>query len=56
MKEAERKYMKKVITYQISLIGFFGTIPDQYELADKEGNTVIDHLSEAQVIALSSIL
>ena len=46
--------MKKVTIYQFD--GFFGTIPDQYELADKNGNTVIDHLSEAQLIGLSALL
>ncbi len=56
MKEAERKLYEKGYYLSNQFDGFFGTIPDQYELADKEGNIVIDHLSEAQVIALSSIL
>ena len=34
----------------------FGTVPGVYELADKNGNTVIDHLTEAQVIALVEML
>ena len=42
--------MRKVTTCQKQFDGFFGTLPDEYELADGNGNTVIDHLSEAQVI------
>lgn len=56
MKEAERKLYEKGYYLSNQFDGFFGTIPAQYELADKEGNTVIDHLSKAQVIALSAIL
>lgn len=56
MKEAERKLYENGYYLSNQFDGFFGTIPDEYELADRNGNTVIDHLSEAQVIALSSIL
>lgn len=56
MKEAERKLYEKGYYLANQFDGFFGTIPDEYELADRNGNTVIDHLSEAQVIALSAIL
>lgn len=56
MKEAERKLYEKGYYLSNQFDGFFGTIPDQFELSDKDGNTVIDHLSEAQVIALLSIL
>ena len=56
MKEAERKLYEKGYYLSNQFDGFFGTIPDQFELSDKDGNTVIDHLSEAQVITLSSIL
>lgn len=56
MKEAERKLYEKGYYLSNQFDGFFGTIPDEYELAERTGNTVIDHLSEAQVIALSSIL
>lgn len=34
----------------------FTTLPDEYELSDENGNTVIDHLSEAQVLQISEIL
>ena len=34
----------------------FTTLPDQYELSDVNGNAVIDHLSEAQILQLSEIL
>ena len=32
------------------------TLPDEYELSDANGNVVIDHLSEAQVLQISEIL
>ena len=56
MKEAERKLYEKGYYLANQFDGFFRTIPDQYELEDKDGNTVIDYLSEAQVISLSAIL
>lgn len=56
MKKAEKKLYEKGYCLSNQFDGFFGTIPDQYELADRNGNTVIDHLSEAQVIALAAIL
>ena len=34
----------------------FTTLPDEYELSDENGNVVIDHLSEAQVLQISEIL
>ena len=36
--------------------GFDSTLPNEYELSDENGNTVVDHLSENQVIQLSKIL
>ena len=56
MKEAERKLCEKGCYLSNQFDGFFGTLPDEYELADGNGNTVIDHLSEAQVIELSNML
>jgi len=55
MKEAERKLYEKGY-YLSNQFDGFGTVPDEYELADRNGNTVMDHLSEAQVIQLSEIL
>ncbi len=55
MKEAERKLYEKGY-YLSNQFDGFGTVPNEYELADRNGNTVIDHLSEAQVIQLSEIL
>ena len=55
MKEAERKLYEKGY-YLSNQFDGFGTVPGEYELADKNGNTVIDHLSEAQAIRLSEIL
>lgn len=34
----------------------FTTLTDEYELSDTNGNVVIDHLSEAQILQLSEIL
>lgn len=34
----------------------FTTLPDEYELSDVNGNVVIDHLSEAQILQFSEIL
>ena len=34
----------------------FTTLPDEYELSDANGNVVIDHLSEAQVLQIPEIL
>lgn len=34
----------------------FATLPDEYELSDVNGNVVIDHLSEAQILQISEIL
>lgn len=34
----------------------FTTLPDEYELSDANGNVVIDHLSEAQILQFSEIL
>lgn len=55
MKEAERKLYEKGY-YLSSQFDGFGTVPNEYELADRNGNTVIDHLTEAQVIALAEML
>lgn len=55
MKEAERKLYEKGY-YLSNQFDGFGTVPNEYELADRNGNTVIDRLSEAQVIQLSEIL
>lgn len=55
MKEAERKLYEKGY-YLSNQFDGFGTAPGEYELADRNGNTIIDHLTEAQVIALAEIL
>lgn len=34
----------------------FTTLPDKYEFSDVNGNVVIDHLSETQVLQISEIL
>lgn len=55
MKEVERKLMEKGY-YLSNQFDGFGTVPNEYELADRNGNTVIDHLTEAQVISLAEML
>lgn len=56
MREAEQMLYEKGYYLQNQFDGFLGTIANEYELADKTGKTVIDHLSEAQVIALATLL
>ena len=34
----------------------FTTLPDEFEVCDNEGKTLIDHLSIAQLVALAEIL
>ena len=34
----------------------FTALPDEYELSGANGNVVIDHLSEAQILQISEIL
>lgn len=36
--------------------GFFGTLPDTYELYDKNGNIVADNLTEQDIIKTCSTL
>lgn len=55
MKEVERKLYEKGY-YLSNQFDGFGTVPNEYELADRNGNTVMDHLSEAQVIQLAEML
>lgn len=55
MKEVERKLYEKGY-YLSNQFDGFGTVPGEYELADRNGSTVIDHLTEAQVIALVEML
>ena len=55
MKEAEQKLYEKGY-YLSNQFDGFGTVPGEYELADRNGNTVIDHLTEAQIIALVGML
>ena len=56
MKEAQRMLESKGYHISNQFDGFFGTRPNEYELMDAEGTTVMDHLSEAQVIDLANIL
>ena len=55
MKEAERKLIEKGF-YLSNQFDGFGTVLNEYELADRNGNTIIDHLTESQVIQLSEML
>ncbi len=55
MKEAEEKLYRKGY-YLSNQFDGFGTVPNEYELSDRNGNTVIDHLTEAQVISLAEML
>lgn len=55
MKEAERKLYEKGY-YLSNQFDGFDTVSNEYELADGNGNTVIDHLTESQVISLEEML
>ena len=57
MKEAIKKLENKGYYVSNQFYGFGAELgADEYELSDRNGNTVIDHLSEAQVMQLSNIL
>ena len=57
MKEAIKKLENKGYFVENQFYGFGAELgADEYELSDRNGNTVIDHLSEAQVIALSDLI
>lgn len=57
MKEAIRKLESKGYFVENQFNGFGAELGDnEYELSNRNGETVMDHLSEAQVIALSNIL
>lgn len=55
MKEAIERLESKGYYIDNQFDGFVSTLPDEYELY-KGDNIVMDHLSEAQVIALSNFL
>lgn len=55
MKEAKRKLYEKGY-YLSNQFDGFGTVTNEYELTDRNGNAVIDHLTEAQIIALAEML
>lgn len=56
MKTAETLLERKGFYLSNQFDGYFTTLPDEYELSDANGNVVIDHLSEAQVLQISEIL
>ena len=55
MKEAIKKLESKGYFVENQFDGFYGTKEDEYELY-KGDDIVIDHLSEAQVIALADLV
>lgn len=55
MREAEEKLYEKGYYIMNQSDGFFGTIANEYELY-KTDKCVMDHLTESQVIALSTLL
>lgn len=55
MEEAKRKLEAKGY-YITNQFDGFTTVAGEYEINDADGNVAIDHLSEAQVIALAEML
>ena len=57
MKEAIKKLENKGYFVENQFYGFGAELgANEYELSDRNGNTVIDHLSEAQVIAIADLV
>lgn len=56
MKEAVKKLESKGYFVANQFDGFGGTKANEYELMNIEGEAIMDHLSEAQVIDLAEIL
>ena len=57
MNEAIKKLENKGYYVSNQFYGFGAELgANEYELSDRNGNTLMDHLSEAQVMQLSNIL
>ena len=57
MKEAIKKLENKGYFVENQFDGFGAELGEkEYELSDRDGNAVIDHLSESQVIALADLV
>lgn len=56
MREAQKKLEAKGYYVSNQFDGFTGTLTDEFEIADCNGDVVMDHMSESQVIALANIL
>ena len=57
MKEAIKKLENKGYFVENQFYGFGAELgANEYELSDRNGNTVMDHLSESQVIALADLV
>ena len=57
MKEAIKKLENKGYFVENQFYGFGAELgANEYELSDRDGNTVMDHLSESQVIALADLV
>lgn len=56
LKKAAGQLEKRNYYIENQFDGFFSTIPGEYELTNAEGEVLIDHLSEAQVLQISKIL
>ena len=57
MKEAIKKLENKGYYVSNQFYGFGAELgSNEYELIDRDGNTVMDHLIESQVIALADLV
>lgn len=55
LRAAINKLLDKSYSVENQFDGYFGSIPGEYQISHN-CDIIIDHLSEAQVIALSDIL
>lgn len=56
MKEAEERLSKSGYYVSHQFNGYGASLGPDYEISNSDGEVVMDHLSEAQVIQLSSII
>lgn len=56
MKEAEERLSKKGYYVSRQFNGYGASLGPDYEISNRDGKVVMDHLSEAQVIQFADII